>query len=222
MHIDDNIPMSPGDVLLLEITLTSDVDVHVGGDADVPNYSILITRNGDAPAVEAREGEDIEHAIAAALDTPYAIWQASDDNFYARFYSVEQQAGEALTLMTQHDAAISSPSCLSFSFNGGKTWVESNDLVTSTFLTDQDGKKVGRQYDIQPADETRTVYILVDGVSFLYEGATWRIAKAGGEIADALMAPVQTHDAPVFDLQGRRMVRAAKGLYIKAGRKVAF
>lgn len=47
MHIDDEITLAAGDALMLEVTLTSDIDIHANGsDSSKPNYYILITKNG--------------------------------------------------------------------------------------------------------------------------------------------------------------------------------
>lgn len=73
MHIDDEIYLNAGDMLLLEITLTSDIDFHVdGSDASIPNYSILITRNDgesdeedDDPVADAISGINASSSNAA-------------------------------------------------------------------------------------------------------------------------------------------------------------
>lgn len=223
MHIDDNIPLAQGETLLLEVTLTSDIDFHTNGqDASIPNYSILITRNGDQPAQQLREGEDMAHAIQAQPETPYAIGLNADDDNYPRYYAIEVPAGATLYVCTSHPEAISSPSCISFTLDDVH-WSTSALGITDSFLLSDDGsKKVGRQYVMQPTDEPRRLYLYVEGVSFLYEGASWfyTLQTEEEEVPDALDR-LAVKGGDTYTLTGMKVSQPQRpGLYLRAGRKV--
>lgn len=174
MHIDDEINLAAGETLLLEVTLTSDIDIHTdGSDASKPNYSILITLNdgGDTPAPDVREGEDIAHAIEAEPGVAYAVMLSSDENYYDKYYKIVVPANDTLLITTLHPEGISSPACINFTLDGAKWNVVKS---TSTFIKNEDGtKNIGRLYVVEPSDAVRTIYVETDGVSFLYEGMTW-------------------------------------------------
>lgn len=230
MHIDDHIALAAGETLLLEVTLTSDIDIHTGSqDADVPNYSILITRQGDIPTHEVREGEDIAHAIRPEYDTLYDLWQSDAEGYYARHYRVDLKTGYTLYVITHHNPAISSPACVTFSLDEGHTWSDSNGDVCQFALTNKDGQKTGRQYEVIPMGEDRTVYFRVEGASFLYEGAQWTCVLDTNAVIDSISdVDTPSQPTPLFDLQGRKLSDAHrsslnahhhKGLYISGGKK---
>lgn len=222
MHIDPNIPLRAGETLLLEVTLTSDIDIHTSGeDAAVPNYSILITLNGEQPSHEAREGEDVAHAIPAVEGQPYAVMQSSDETYYPRFYVLQLPAGVTAVLSTQHADAISSPACMSFTLDG-QHWGGDAVPYTETLITDAStGKKTGRLYTLAPSAEDRTVYVLVEGVSFLYEGAVWSYTLQSGGGEDAIHHLMADEDrTATYTLSGHRAGRShPAGIYVRKGRK---
>lgn len=228
MHIDGNIPLRAGETLLLEVSLTSNIDIHVGGDADVPNYSILITLNGqeeqqpgDAPA-----GADMAHAIPAVQGEAYAVLLSSDEAYRPCYYAIQVPAGQALMVQTRHPEAVSSPGCISFTLDD----IHWNLPLQTTLVEGTTAKRyIGRDY-LLPADATaRTVYLYVEGVSFLYEGMTWSYTLQSDlpddpgtpTDPDALQAPSATTAAPLYNLHGQRLTNAPrKGLYIQGGRKI--
>ncbi len=223
MHIDSNIPLGAGETLLLEVTLTSDIDIHTNGsDAGIPNYSILITLNGEQPSHEIREGEDIAHAILAVEGDSYAVMQSSDEAYYPRFYALQVPAGATVLLTTQHDDAISSPACLNFTLDG-QHW---NDVAYSeTLLTNEStNKKTGRLYTLTPTAEARTIYVLVEGVSFIYEGAVWGYTLQGGGSENTIrsihhLMSDEGHRA-TYTLSGHQAGSVhTSGIYVRNGRK---
>lgn len=212
MHIDNEIALQAGETLLLEITLTSDIDIHANGsDASKPNYSILITSN-NSDIKEAREGEDITHAIEAQSQTAYSISQNSDEDYYDMYYKVEVPAGDTLIVTTSHPEAISSPACINFTLDGTH-WNEVK--ANSTFIRNSENtKNIGRQYTVIPSESDRTIYIEVDGVSFLYEGATWSytISTQATNINDRL---AKGSDNTYFTLNGVQIDTPRKaGIYL--------
>lgn len=212
MHIDDEIELKEGETLLLEITLTSDIDIHVdGSDADTPNYFVMITKN-DGPAKDIREGEDIAHAIDAEKNTDYAIMQSDDEDFYEKYYRVDVHAGDSLVITTSHKEAISSPSCISLTLDGSH-W---NDVKhTNTIIRNEDGtKSVGRRYVVAATPEDRTIYIVVEGVFFLYEGATWSY-NFGTSTTAIHTAFKDSEQGDCYNLSGQRIATPMKsGIYI--------
>lgn len=218
MHIDKEIALAAGESLLLEITLTSDIDIHTNGsDAEIPNYSILITQNEEEEKPEVREGEDVEHAIAAVASTPYPLYQSSAEDYYERYYRVEVPAGMTLVITTHHTAAAGTPSPINFTLNG-KSWNEVK--YTTTILTDEADKKVGREYVVEPLPEDRVIFVETDGVSFLYEGATWQYEIVGDETAIDFV-PVYAGAKMYYNLSGQRIAAPTKkGLYIVNRKKV--
>ena len=221
MHIDRNIPLAEGESLLLEITLTSNIDFHVGdADASIPNYSILITCNNDEPTDEdVRDGVDIAHAIPATAGTVYEIWQNGSDGFYPRYYEVQVPAGQELVVTTQHSEAISSPSCISFTLDG-QHW-NNVEQVSTLVSSESTGKKIGRQYVVSAKDFARTIYLYVEGVSFLYENASWQYSLVSADVIKATKESASSSTTVLYDLQGRRMASPKHpGVYISSGRLV--
>lgn len=226
MHIDDNIPLKNGETLLLEVSLTSDIDIHVdGSDADKPNYSILITLNeGTGEVTPDVPGIDPAHAIVAEHEDRFDIPQNSDEDYFPHYYAVDLQGGLDLYVVTHHSPAINSPACVSFSQDGGLHWgaAEQDNLYSDTILADADGKKVGRQYEVMAKMEDRHILIRVEGVGFLYEGATWQLILSGTPHPTAIThLSSTTTSAPCFDLQGRQVQNPTRhGIYFMQGRKV--
>lgn len=223
MHIDDEINLSAGETLLLEVTLTSDIDIHTSGsDASKPNYSILITLNEDNgdPKPEAREGEGIDHAIEAQEGEAYTVMLSSDEGYYDKYYKVVLPANDTLIVTTTHPEAISSPACVNFTLDGMKWNVVKSQSI---FIKSEDGSKnIGRQYAVEPADTERTIYIEVDGVSFLYEGMTWSFAIIEGQgEADAIPSIASEAASAIYTLQGVKVdSMSTPGVYVvKAGGK---
>lgn len=171
MHIDKEITLAAGESLLLEVTLTSDIDIHVdGSDSTKPNYSILITKN-DGPEPEHREGDGVKNAIIAEQGKPYPLYQSSAEDFYEHYYKIDVPANHSLIIVSNHPEAISSPSFINFTLDGNN-WNEVKNTIT--IIRNVAGTKtIGRRYATTPIDEDRTVYVETDGISFLYEGATW-------------------------------------------------
>lgn len=219
MHIDDNIHLRAGEALLLEVSLTSNIDIHVGDkDAGIPNYSILITQNDANPEPEEKKpGEDLEHAIPAQQGVQYAIPQSADENYRPCFYQVLLPAGNDLVVTTQHPEAISSPSCISFTHDG-EHWNVVNPI--SQLLSNADGsKKVGRQYTVAATAEDRTLYLYVEGVSFLYEGAQWSLSIVPA--TDAIQHPSALPATDIYNLQGQRLKAVPRrGMYIQGGKVI--
>lgn len=228
MHVDNNIFLAQGESLLLEVTLTSDIDIHTNGsDASKPNYYILMTLNDSEDEKPARDGEEIVNAIVAQENTPYMIWQNGSEEYYPRYYSIKVPADTELEIKTQHSEAIGSPLCLAITlddqhWNGVKY---TNELISGT----QDMRYVGRRYIVDAISEARVIYVYVEGVSFLYEGATWQyklIAKedkpADEGDQDAIHSTnVSATSAVLYGLDGRRLQHPVRhGFYISNGRKV--
>lgn len=218
MHIDDEITLAAGDVLSLQVTLTSDLDIHTNGsDASKPNYYILITKNAGSNVPGVRDGEDIEHAIIGEPDKAYDLYQSSDEDYYDRYYKVVVPANATLYVTTSHDPTIGNPKPINFTLNG-KTW---NDVkYTTTDIKDSEGKFLGCKYECATSAEERVIYIETDGVSFLYEGATWSYTIDGDVTAIGSIAI--DANAEIYSISGTKTSRITKpGLYIVNGKKVA-
>lgn len=215
MHIDDQIELSSGDVLLLEITLTSDIDFHVdGSDSDIPNYYILITGNGEEEPGNVRDGEDLEHAIAAVPGTEYPLLQSNDDDFYVRYFQVSVPAEDTLVVAVAHEPAVISPSCIRIIDGDGQTVSCINTLVDDPF----GNGKIGRRYVVEPSSEDRQLYLVVDGVSFLYDGAVWSYSLSGKSLSTAVNLLQESAEgfAKYYRLDGTLVKDiAVPGLYIR-------
>lgn len=172
MHIDDAITLDAGESLELEITLTSDIDIHVdGSDSSIPDYSILITRNDDSGQTvpEVREGEDLQHAIELQQNEKVALQQNNDEDYYVHYYKIAVPANDTLVIVTDHSPAVSSPDCIAVYDMNGTVMHCSTDFV----VTEGSDRRTGRIYRLGPSDSDRTLFIATYGVSFLYDGALW-------------------------------------------------
>lgn len=221
MHTDSSIGLKAGQVLLLTVTISTDLDIHVdGSDSSIPDYYILVSRNSDLTQTESKEGEDLEHAIIPLQNAGTALQLTSDEGYYIHYYKVTVPAGDTLIVTTAHNQAVSSPDCIAMLNQDG----ESITCISEFTEDPASGLKTGRFYTLDPSETEIAVFIATYGVSFLYEGATWSYSLKTGSTNTGIQTslPEAQSIGVMYHLNGMRANHSSsKGIIIRGdGRKL--